>query len=168
MMNKLNKFFKQVCIAVSILVAAATFMSASAITVMLIESDYGSYKTYTISTVHSGMAGVDYTVVPISSPNVPRYPQQAYAIPTFINMPGYPQQAYTITTFRKARNWGEIDGLKVRNYTEAKEAIFRHFSKIYGAIETVRYLNAKKERHLLTIEKNKIVDDEYLGSVYDD
>ena len=208
MMNKLNKFFKPICIAASILAVAATLMSASAITVNLIESDYGSYKTYTVrySSIYKveGEVELEYKVTPIIPQNVarcpqqvyimppyqsvPGYPQQVYIMPPYQSVPGYPQQAYimppyqnvtrvspqsyTINVEHTVRCWDEIDGMEVKNYTEAKQAIFRHFSKAIRhlprtggyPIETVRYLNAKKERHLLTIKDNKIVDDENLGS----
>lgn len=193
MMNKLNKFFKPICIAASILAVATTLMSASAITVKLIESDYGSYKTYTVrySSIYKveGEVELEYKVTPTTPPNLSGYPQQFYPVPVFQNMPGYPQQAYimppsqnvtkvspqsyTINVEHTVRCWDEIDGVEVKNYTEAKQAIFRHFSKAIrhlprtggDPIDTVKYLNAKKERHLLTIKDNKIVYDENLGSV---
>ena len=193
MMNKLNKFFKPICIAASILAVATTLMSASAITVKLIESDYGSYKTYTVrySSIYKveGEVELEYKVTPTTPPNLSGYPQQFYPVPVFQNMPGYPQQAYimppsqnvtkvspqsyTINVEHTVRCWDEIDGVEVKNYTEAKQAIFRHFSKAIrhlprtggDPIDTVKYLNAKKERHLLTIKYNKIVYDENLGSV---
>ena len=225
MMNKLNKFFKPICIAASILAVATTLMSASAITVKLIESDYGSYKTYTVrySSIYKveGEVELEYKVTPRIPQNVARCPQQFYPVPVFQNMPGYPQQAYimppyqsipgypqrayimppyynvtsypqqayimppsqnvtkvspqsyTINVEHTVRCWDEIDGMEVKNYTEAKQAIFRHFSKAIrhlprtggNPIDTVKYLNAKKERHLLTIKDNKIVYDKNLGSV---
>ncbi len=80
-------------------------------------------------------------------------------------------QSYTINVEHTVRYWEDIDGMEVKNYTAAKEAIFRHFSKAIKhlpktgslPIDTVRFLNAKKEHHLLTIKNNKIVDDENLG-----
>ena len=149
MMNKLNKFFKPICIAASILAVATTLMSASAITVKLIESDYGSYKTYTVrySSIYKveGEVELEYKVTPTTPPNLSGYPQQFYPVPVFQNMPGYPQQAYimppsqnvtkvspqsyTINVEHTVRCWDEIDGVEVKNYTEAKQAIFRHFSK---------------------------------------
>ena len=238
MMNKLNKFFKPICIAASILAVATTLMSASAITVKLIESDYGSYKTYTVrySSIYKveGEVELEYKVTPripqnvarcpqqvyITPPyqSVPGYPQQAYIMPPYQSIPGYPQrayimppyynvtsypqqayimppyynvtsypqqayitppsqnvtrvspQSYTINVEHTVRCWDEIDGMEVKNYTEAKQAIFRHFSKAIrhlprtggNPINTVQYLNAKKERHLLKIKDNKIVDDEKL------
>lgn len=220
MWNKLNKFFKPMCIAASIWAAAAAFMSASAITVKLIESDYGSYKTYTVRYISiyevEDDVELEYKVTPRTPQNAARCPQQAYVRPPYYNVAGYPQQVYvmyntagypqpvyvmspiqnvagypqrvytmpppqnvtsvspqgyTINVEHTVRYWDDIDGMEVKNYTAAKEAIFRHFSKAIkhlprtggDPINTVRFINAKKERHLLTIKNNKIVDDEYLG-----
>ncbi len=143
MWNKLNKFFKPMCIAASIWAAAAAFMSASAMILVVKEDKYnGNYK-YTVGVPDTGVRE-QYGVNRISS------------------------KQYKMSVAHTVRSWMDIDGCIFEDkdkypFTLILEKICNHYIKNYvnrgkdayseGVI--IRYIDSDRHRFKCTFTRKQ-------------